>query len=225
MSSCPFLKLPPELREPIYRHVLVREAQPVRPKNWDFRSRPSGQFTAILATSRAIYLEALPTLHSGNKFEISVSYYDYNWLKKLGLQGRNELRHLLIWTNVNHRLEDTGIFTLLAQCANLALTIKGSIYQLRLLHKRHRLKHLHGFSQISVTETAPATPNWGCFDAFPFWWTHVELEQGKITLRSLEAHFGSACPQGCRVHAGKGTMRPRVSLRVECNMHCCSLYY
>ena len=78
MSPSPFLNLPPELRLTIYRHLLIKKIQPVRPKNLTENNRTSSPFTAILFTNRAIYLEAYPTLLSENTFEFQMCHRDYN---------------------------------------------------------------------------------------------------------------------------------------------------
>lgn len=224
MSSFPFLKLPPELRQTIYRHVLVREEQPIRPITWGGPDRPS-KFTAILATSRAIYLEALPTLHSGNQFAIGMLYEDFRWLENLGLRGRNELRNVLLWTCGNPSLEHASrFFILLSQCANLALTIEGTIYEIHELRKCHQSRHLHGFGHVSMVQTEPAAPNDACFHRFCG--SHVEFEQAKKTLGFLAKQLGSPCRKSCRVHRGESSIRPRASVHVEGGrncFHCCSI--
>ncbi|CAF9914054.1 MAG: hypothetical protein ALECFALPRED_009220 [Alectoria fallacina] len=86
--SFPLFKLPLELREYVYRHILVRDKQPVhltrRPK---FDDQPKNDATAILTTDRKTYLEARRVFLSGNEFLIRGTLVDRKWLKQLGPTG------------------------------------------------------------------------------------------------------------------------------------------
>lgn len=197
--------------------LLTRETQPFYLTTWTRSFRPTGQDTAILATSRKVYLEALPVLLSDNEFEIALESRNYQWLRKLGSRGRNELRKLTLLIHPPSFLEYTPrMISLLSQCANLALTIKGKIYGIHALREHQFLKHLHGFGRASVAETAVATSE-DCLVGSPH---HIGPKQGNGITASLLRQLGSACPPGCRVHVGKATMRPRASVRVECDMSC-----
>ncbi len=222
MSSFPFLKLPPELRRSIYQLILIREQQPLRPKTWGRGrdSRPTGQLTAILLTNRAIYREAHPILHYENKFEIEASYQSYQWLKNLGTRSRNELRTLKFLSFDGKGLypceTSLGIFRLLSQCANLALTINVHISDIQKYPENGFLRHLHGFGQSSKGQTTNTTAEDCLHSDFPEPDLH---EGGDVILESLLKQIASPCPPKCRLH-GKAKMRPKASVSVECDTTC-----
>jgi len=69
----PFLSLPPEIRNKIYRYLLTRAGpirSPHRPRQY---ARPSNVQPCILATSRQIHNEAVRILYQENSLEIYVS--------------------------------------------------------------------------------------------------------------------------------------------------------
>ena len=203
MSFFPFLKMPKELRLPIHRHLLVKETQPVRPRDLTEHDRASGPWTAILYTNREIYLEAYPTFLLENVFELGMCDGDYKWLKNLGDQGRDELRSLTVLTNDTpydpRYMHTATIFDLLSACAKLALTIKTNYKELETLHDQGYLDSLHGYGGPDAVENTfvpDKNPVHGSLASdLDF------LGMDRIMLPLLD-QLRSSCPQECKAHDG-----------------------
>ena len=111
------------------------------------RPNRSGQqdTTALLATSREIYLEAHPIFLSKNTILVHGTFSDYQWLKGLGPERQHQLRDVIFkngsraYNANNHRC-----INILSKCPKPSLTIKATVSQLKRLEEMDVFKYLHG---------------------------------------------------------------------------------
>lgn len=86
-----FNDLPPELRLPVFEHLLAPDKEP-RELPETQPPRPKGKIhTDVLRTSRAIYNEAEPVLCKTNSFEAVLKFAepDHHWKLEIECHGRN----------------------------------------------------------------------------------------------------------------------------------------
>ena len=122
-SHSPLLRLPTELRHKIYHYLLVARG-PIRRNE----SPHLNILLAILLACRDIYREASSIYRQDNEFELGNYDEDYEWLNALQFDTKQCLRHAELTLNLSRK--DTSqfqrmhdVFSLLAQCRGLSLTI------------------------------------------------------------------------------------------------------
>ena len=225
----PFLELPRELRDYVYTLVLFQAKQPLhlsrRPKS---DNEPKKDATAILATSRRVYLEARRIFLSRNAFVIRANSADYKWLTSLGREGQRRLQKVFLVIDFqfhphpsNHR-----IINILSRCPRLSLTIKVHCRQLVALYKIGAFKYLHGVSRVTVQKSMSGT-NRGCelnhYGSHPrLLPSNYELEPAHVD--TLLEKLGSACPKGCIMHQGRNAADYVATVHVDCDYGCFFCY-
>ena len=226
LPSFPLFKLPLELREYVYSHILVQDKQPLhltrRPK---FDSQPKNAATAILATNRKIYLEARRLFLSGNEFLIRGTLIDRKWLKQLGPEGRKQLRKLTFLNDTrSYSLNNYRTFNILSACPNLSLTIKVYGRQLVNLDRMGMFKYMHGFSCATMGEDRSGMERI-CYKHGFDRWTKSERKTQDECAQSLLRQLGSACLRKCRVHEGRDASISASTVHLDCEYGCPDCYH
>ena len=196
-----FFRLPIELRREVYQYVLIQEQRPLRQMAQLSRNgRPQHDASALLATDRAIYQEGRPIFLLENVFEIRGTAGDYKWLRTLGPEGQERLRHVTFlngsaaYSEANHRC-----MSILSRCPNLCLTIKASHNRLYRLERMEVFKYLHGLSVVTGEER--------------FYGTVPEHAQ---CVRFLVRSFRLGCPENCKYHRSRDIAGYTATVRVDC---------
>lgn len=216
----PFFMLPLELRQYVYSHILVQDNQPLqltrRPKS---DKQPKNDATAILATSRRVYVEARPIFLSGNAFSISGTLADYKWLTGLGPEGREQLRKVTL-SNVSQSYSESNYrtFNKLSGCPKLSLTIK--MYGRHLVNLDHLgvFKYMHGFSRATISEDLSGVDR-DCY-VYQHGMIGYECKVEDEYLRLLLGRLESACPTNCRVHKARGSRVSAATVHIDCRYGC-----
>ena len=202
----PFLKLPPELRQNVYKFILIQDKQPLRPiKRPKLYPEPRKPASAILAANRQVYLEAHPIFLSGNEFLLRGTATDHSWLKALGSKGLKDLRKITYVKRLKYdwfNFQDWNsyrTFSLLAKCPRLSLTIIAHCHQISLLKEQRVFEYLHGFSSATVKKkTARSIQDCGR----RHWSDNRLVRPGKEDeqVELLLEQFRSTCRRSCRMH-------------------------
>lgn len=221
-----FASLPPEIRNKVYRYILVQETQPVSPvRTW---SSPALEGLAILSTNRLIYSEAMPILLSENTFKMTGSRREHTWLRRMRPEGRSEVRSMSLNVPPAASLHDASFYNALSLCSRLQLTV--NVRPSRLvevsLENKGNLRYMHGF--------AAATS-----DALPKETEVCAMHQRHlITLPAIRAktwdrmqsyelllqQFRAPCVGKCRVHKGREGTNTQATIHVsfqETCFYCC----
>ena len=208
----------------VYKQILARPEQPVALRTphqpWPTKNEPS---TAILRTCHQIYDEAYPILHSANAWVIYPAREESEWLVDLGLQGLNALRKLTF--KADYDTGDTNlvsilVFSILPICQRLELTISSYTWHFLLHYKTGQLAFVHGFAKATMDELSNE-PNSCCEHSnLPGVWTADLAAQRDRTWKALLEHFISACPEDCKMHAGRPASHTKSTIRLSLFSSC-----
>ena len=220
-----FTNLPPEIRNKVYRCILVQETQPVRPvRSW---CSPALEGLAILSTNRLIYSEAMPILLSENTFMITGSRKEHTWLRKMRPEGRSELRRVSLDVASSAYLHDTSLYNALSLCSrvHLTLNVRPSRLVAVSLENKGSLRNMHGFA----TATSDALPKETDVCAFHQTRINIPATRAKTLdcMRSYELllqQFRAPCIGKCRVHKGREGTHTQATIHIsfqETCFYCC----
>ena len=192
-----FVDLPAEIRNEIYRYVLIWHPQPVKLRRGGLTD------VALIFTNSKIYSEAMPIFLSENSFSITGTVAEYKWLTTLRPDGQSELRNVtLALSDLRLRL-DYSFFNALSLCPNVHLTLKARLGRLfwALTQNTDFLSNMHGFA--AVTAALPSE-NDLCRRHRNFAPTRRMKESRTDYLeriQSLLPRFQDPCHSSCRAHS------------------------
>ena len=221
----PLFELPLELRQYVYTNILVQDKQPLhltrRPKS---DNQPKNDATAILATSRRVYLEARQSFLSGNAFVVRGTSGDLKWLKRLGREGQKQLRKVT-FLNGSHSYSQSNHRTIniLSGCPNLSLTIKVHYLQLVKLDQMGVLRNLHGLPRATM-ERRSAKVDGGCQVHQNRYASDETIKRRDELANTLLKRFTSACPRSCKVHKARTTSGSAATIDIKCDYGCPACY-
>ena len=151
-SFVSFPKLPKELQMKICEEVL-KKRKPIRPRIE--RSNKPLPVPGLLGVSREIRSECLKTYYSKNHFIFSSTRAAWLWIRRIGLEGRKHLCHLVLY-RVHNTVWGALLMPLLADCKKLhTLEIYMHLVDLLAFHETDSLSHLHGFKEASFVSRPP----------------------------------------------------------------------
>lgn len=214
-----FVDLPAEIRNRIYRYVLVHRDQPIRLSlNY---MRPSAKALAILLTNHFIYAEAMPVFHSNNAFIIRGSRKEHTWLRRMRPEGRNELREITYEVNAERYTQDYSVFNALSLCSRVHLTLKVRLRHLATASRLGSLKNMHGFAAVTsdvlpdgLDECHRHTVREGNMEM---------MEQRDRIIQCIKAllqQFQEPCPGKCRVHKGREGTHTQATIHLSFEEKC-----
>ena len=220
-----FANLPPEIRNKVYRCILVQETQPVRPvRSW---CSPALEGLAILSTNRLIYSEAMPILLSENTFMITGSRKEHTWLRRMRPEGRSELRRVSLDVASSAYLHDASLYNALSLCSrvHLTLNVRPSRLVAVSLENKGSLRNMHGFAAA----TSDALPKETDVCAFHQTRINIPATRAKTLdcMRSYELllqQFRAPCIGKCRVHKGREGTHTQATIHIsfqETCLYCC----
>ena len=203
-----FMDLPPEVRVQIYQMLVCGQV---------YRKRVNKTITFALRdchihqVSSRIQQEALPLLYSENEFHM-VGNIDLTWLNSIGRGSRDSLHQVTIFFNGRLKAYSIGngqprmLFSLLAQCPNLSLTVRTTLHDLWRLDGAgsEAFANMHGFLEASADALNFSIPECFCRDhaAGGIRKAEFDLAQTIIPkliddgLKSMTEH----CPRACLIH-------------------------
>lgn len=217
--STPFrlVDLPAEIRNQIYRCVLVFPHQPIR------LARTSGALTRknLLLTNRFVYSEAMPIFLSCNTFAIAGTRTEHKWLRSLRPEGRNELRNIILTvgpTTCNHH---SSLYNALSLCPRVHLILKGPPRRLARASVEGSLQNMHGFAAATSDPLPKET------DLCPSH-HHRGLVAWEVTLKrdhmrrigDLLEQFREPCPGKCRIHKGREGTHTQATVHISHSETC-----
>ena len=221
-TSFRFVDLPAEIRNKIYRYILVYSHQPIGLSR--SYPRPSAKDLAILFTNRFIYSEAMPIFYSSNAFIITGSRKEHAWLRRMRSEGRNELRNITYEVSPEGYKHDYSVYNALSLCSNVHLTLKASPRFLSTAALHGDLRNMHGFAAV----TSDVLP-----DESDKCWTHQQgvskmeklLQRDRMQrVKDLLQQFQKPCVGKCRVHKGREGTHTQATLHLsfqETCFYCC----
>ena len=217
-----FADLPGEIRNQIYRCVLVQSTQPVRLVN-NYGPGPRLNDLAIIFTNRLIYSEAMPIFLSHNTFSIKGRRTEHTWLRRMRPEGRSELRNLTLEVSVVGRNHDFSLYNALSLCPQLHLTLKVRPSRLARasLENKGSLRNMHGFATVTSDALPKETDRCPNHEG-------VILADWEITQRrdliqrceSLLKQFQAPCIGKCRVHQGRVGTHTQATIHVSFGRVC-----
>ena len=228
-ASFDFVNLPAEIRNNVYRCILVQDTQPVRPvRTW---CSPDPKGLAILSTNRLIYSEAMPIFLSENSFMITGSRKEYTWLRRMRPEGRSELRRVSLDVAPHAYLHDASLYNALSLCSRVHLTliVRPSRLVAVSLENRGSLRHMHGFAAATSDALPKETDVCAMHQrriGIPA--TRAEtLDEMLDCMRSYELllqQFRAPCIGRCRVHRGREGTHTQATIHIsfqETCFYCC----
>ena len=217
-TSFRFVDLPAEIRNKIYRYILVHSTQPIRLARAYLR--PSANTLAILFTNRFIYSEAMPVFYSNNAFIITGSRKEHAWLRRMRPEGRNELRNITYEVSPVGYNHDYSVYNALSLCSHVHLTLKVQPRRLATLSLDGCLTNMHGFaavtSDVLPTELDICRRHQLGIGA-------MELLLQRDRMRRVEAllqQFQGPCAGKCRVHKGREGTHTQATIHLSFKQTC-----
>ena len=219
-----FVNLPPEIRNNVYRCILVQDTQPVRHLGtW---LAPGSKDMAIFLTNRLIYSEAMPVFLSENTFEMTGTRKEHTWLRRMRPQGRSELRTVSLNVPSTSCLHDPSFYNALSLCSRVHLTL--NVVPSRLvavsLENNGSLRNMHGFA-AATSDTLPKET-----DVCAIHQTIITLVGAPATnaarldcMRSYELllqQFQAPCVGKCRVHKGREGTHTQATIHISFQNTC-----
>ena len=164
-----------------------------------------------------------------NHFIMDIDIIDQHiWLRGLGQQSRDRLRHLQVSVK-SYQSEGAikastirTIFDTIARCPNVKLKIEADIWDLLRLQQKCPtvLENLHGFAKV-VSEPLPVFNETRCPKGQWYWLGSLEVE-GRIhyprftrRIEDLLNDLRSECPRGCTIHPGQSRDRARAEVYIS----------
>ena len=205
-----FMDLPPEVRVQIYQMLVCGQ---VYRKRVNKRTAFALRDCHIHQVSSRIQQEALPLLYSENEFHM-VGNIDLTWLNSIGRVSRDSLHQVTIFFNCRLKAYSIGndqpriLFSLLAQCPNLSLTVRTTLHDLWRLDgaRCEAFANMHGFLEASAEVLNFSIPECFCQDhaAGGIRKAESDLAQtviGGLIDTGLES-MTRQCPTACLIHQG-----------------------
>lgn len=143
-----FADLPGEIRNQIYRCVLVQQNQPV--KFGKFQGGPTLKDLAIMFTNRRIYSEAMPIFLSDNTFSITGTRTEQTWLRRMRPEGRSELRNVTLVVSEQGHNHDFNLYNALSLCPKVHLTLMVRPSRLVEASGEGSLRMMHGYVHFEI---------------------------------------------------------------------------
>ena len=219
-----FLDLPAEIRNQIYRYVLVR-GQSVRIGKSYLKIRL--RELAILFVNRLVYSEAMPVFLSYNNFIITGQRKELTWLRRMRPEGRRELRNVSLVLYRRAFNHDYSLFNALSLCSQMHLTLqtRTGLFAPAALESRGNLRNMHGFA--AVTSNALPKKTDVCvrhqLEAATKWEVELKRERAK-RVEDLLLQFQAPCVGRCRVHKGREETHTQATIHVyfsDTCYYCC----
>ena len=214
--SFDFAKLPAEIRNNVYRCILVQETQPVRPvRTW---SSTALKDLAILSTNRLIYFEAMPILLSENTFMLTGTRNEHTWLRRMRPEGRSELRSVSVNVPSIGCLHDASFYNALSLCSRVHLTLNVCPSRLVAVSRENRgsLRNMHGFAAATSDALPKET------DVCAMHQTHYSMSATRAkTLECMRSYeillqqFRAPCIGRCRVHRGREGAHTQATIHIS----------
>ena len=213
-----FVDLPPEIRNQIYRYILIRRKQPVRLKRYQGHEAPNLLDLSLVFTSRLIYSEAMPIFLSKNNFLIAGSRSEHAWLRRMRPEGRSELRKVTLAISAQGCNHDYSLFNALSLCpqVHLTLIVRPSRLAELSLENSGNLRNMHGFAAVT-SDVLPKETSLCPFhrqQVMPGW----ELTQRRDRMRCFESvlrQFQDPCVGKCRVHKGRDGTHTQATIHIS----------
>ena len=214
--------LPAEIRNKIYRYILVHSHQPIRLSRAYLR--PSAKTLAILFTNSFIYSEAMPIFYSNNAFIITGSRKEHAWLRRMRPEGRNELRKITYEVSPVGYKHDYSVFNALSLCSHVHLTLKVQPRRLATLQLDGNLTNMHGFATV----TSDVLPHeLDICRRHQLGTSAMErlLQRDRMQrVKDILQQFQKPCAGKCRVHKGREGTHTQATIHlsfVETCFFCC----
>ncbi|KAF6235769.1 hypothetical protein HO173_005964 [Letharia columbiana] len=213
-----FTDLPAEIRNQIYRCVLIRHRQPVRLSR--LHGGPTLDDLAVVFTNRLIYSEAMPVFLSGNAFAITGQRKEHTWLRRMRPEGRSELRNLTLVVDPAGSNHDFSLYNALSLCPRVHLTLIVGPTRLAeaALEKKGSLRNMHGFAAVTSdalpeeTDLCPHHRRQGVAAGSEATQRRDRMGRFELLLRQ----FGAPCVGGCgRVHKGREGTHTQATIHVS----------
>ena len=213
-----FVDLPAEIRNKIYRYILVHSHQPIRLAR-DYL-RPSARTLAILFTNNFIYSEAMPVFYSNNAFIITGSRKEHAWLRRMRPEGRNELRKITYEVSPVGYKHDYSVFNALSLCSHVHLTLKVQLRRLATLSLDGNLMNMHGFATV----TSDVLPNeLDICRRHQLGTSAMErlLQRDRMQrVKDVLQQFQEPCVGKCRVHKGREGTHTQATIHLSFGQTC-----
>ena len=219
MLSAPFrfVDLPAEIRNKIYRYLLVQSPQPVRLT----KPRLSPVYKAVIHTNRLMYSEAMPIFLSKNAFVISGTRTEHTWLRRMRPEGRSELRNITLEIGSSTYNHDCSVFNALSLCPNVHLTLKVHPGRLSRASLEGSLRNMHGFAAVTSDALPKETDLCARHqrDGAAGW--EVMLKQDHVQrFEDILQQFRAPCVGKCRVHKGREGAHTQATIHVSFRQPC-----
>ena len=217
-TSFRFVDLPAEIRNKIYRYILVHSHQPIRLALSYLR--PSAATFAILLTNKLIYSEAMPIFYSNNAFIITGSRKEHTWLRRMRPEGRNELRKITYQVSAERYNHDYSVYNALSLCSKVHLTLKVKPRHLATASLHGSLRNMHGFA--AVTSDVLPTELDIC-RRHPLGISYIDrmLQQDRVQrVKALLQQFQEPCTGKCRVHKGREGSHTQATIHLSFEEKC-----
>ena len=140
--------LPAEIRNQIYRCILVHHRQPV--KFGKHQGGPTLKDLAIVFTNRRIYSEAMPVFLSDNAFSITGTRTEHAWLRRMRPEGRSELRNVTLVVSECGYNHDFHLYNALSLCPQVHLTLEVRPGRLVEASGEGSLRRMHGYVHFEI---------------------------------------------------------------------------
>ena len=216
-----FVDLPAEIRNKIYRYILVH-SEPIRLATSYLR--PSAETLAILFTNTLIYSEAMPVFYSKNAFFIKGSRKEHVWLRRMRPEGRNELRQITYQVSAERYKHDYSVFNALSLCSNVHLTLKAKPRYLVTAALEGSLGNMHGFA-AATSDVLPNELDICSRHQLGVGAMEEMLQRDRMRrVKALLQHFQEPCGGKCRVHRGREGTHTQATIHLsfeETCFYCC----
>lgn len=216
-----FADLPGEIRNQIYRCILIHHTQPVKlAKSWGC---PTLNDLAIIFTNRLIYSEAMPIFLSNNTFSITGRRKELTWLRRMRPEGRSEVRNIIFKVSEQGYNQDFSVYNALSLCPQVHLTLKVRPSRLdeASLENNGSLRNMHGFARVT-SDTLPKEEDLCSFHQ-RMGVAESELMRRRVRTRRYELllqQFQAPCIGKCRVHKGREGTHTQATIHISFDQTC-----
>ncbi|CAF9910410.1 MAG: hypothetical protein ALECFALPRED_006590 [Alectoria fallacina] len=218
-----FANLPAEIRNQVYRCILIQRTQPV--KIVKSQRGPTINDLAIIFINRLIYSEAMPIFLCGNAFSITGRRKEHTWLRRMRPEGRSELRNITLEVSEYGCKHDFSVYNALSMCPRVHLTLKVRPSRLAEAALEGDLRNMHGFAGVT-SDALPKEANLCSIHQ------RTGLAGWEVTLKRdrrrhfelLLQQFQAPCVGKCRVHKGREGTHTQATIHIsfdEACYYCC----
>ncbi|CAD6586765.1 MAG: hypothetical protein ASARMPRED_002824 [Alectoria sarmentosa] len=214
-----FANLPAEIRNQIYRCILIQRTQPV--KLVKYQGGPTINDLAIIFTNRLIYSEAMPIFLSGNAFSITGRRKEHTWLRRMRPEGRSELRNITLEVREHGCNHDFSVYNALSMCPRVHLTLKARPSRLVEAARNYDLRNLHGFAGVT-SDALPKEANL-CPIHQQIGMADWEVALKRDRMRRYELllqQFQAPCVGKCRAHKGREGTHTQATIHISFDQAC-----